>query len=314
MELKQVRYFIGVCEAGSLLKASAHLHIAQPALGQHIADLERQLGAKLFVRTNRGMLLTDAGQRFLEHAKILLADVERAQTAVRELSAIPQGNVSIGLSATVALAATLPLLHACRQRYPGVHLKVVEAYSGFLNEWLRSGRLDVAVLFGDAPEAGISKEALLDEHLALVATPHTDALPAEIPLERLADWPLVLPGREHGLRRIIDAACAAASVSLNVVAEIDSLASVKRAAETGIGYTVLSLASVAEEVRSGHLQAAPLVSPAMSRRVVCATNLTRPSTLAADAVRRLLTETIRDLVRSGAWPARLVSATLPSQV
>lgn len=212
----------------------------------------------------------------------------------------------------MALAATLPLLHACRQRYPEVQLKVVEAYSGFLSEWLRSGRLDMAVLFGDAPEAGISKEALLDEQLALVAMPNADALPAEIELERLAEWPLVLPGREHGLRRIIDAACAAASISLNVVAEIDSLASVKRATETGIGYTVLSLASVAEEVRSERLQAATIASPAMSRRVICATNLTRPTTLAADAVRRLLTDTIRELVVSGAWPARLVAATLPN--
>lgn len=306
MELRQIRYFVGVCEAGSLLKASARLHIAQPALGQQMADLEHHLGAKLFVRTSRGMVMTDAGHQFLEHAKVLLADVERARSAVRELSSTPQGDVVIGLPTTVALAVTVPLLQACRDRFPLVRLKIVEAYSGFLGEWLRSGRLDIAVLFGDSPEVGLAKEALLDEQLALVTAPGGRALPRQVPLKRLVHWPLVLPGREHGLRRIIDEACAAESLTLDVVAEIDSLTSVKRAVECGIGSTVLSMASVSEEVAAGRLQAATIASANTSRRVVCATNMARPSTVAGTAVMRLLTETIRNMVQSGAWPARLL--------
>jgi LysR family nitrogen assimilation transcriptional regulator len=306
MELRQIRYFVGVCEAGSLLKASARLHIAQPALGQQISDLEQQLGARLFTRTNRGMLLTDAGRHFLDHAKVLLADVERARNAVRETSAAPHGEVAIGLPTTVALAVTVPLLEACRTRYPDIRLKVVEAYSGFLGEWLRSGRLDAAVLFGDAPEVGLTKLALLDEQLALITGRQARKLPRRVPLRRLAEEPLILPGKEHGLRRIIDAACESQSLSLNVVAEIDSLTSVKRAVETGIGATVLSLASVSDEVRQGRLQAATITDANMARRVVCATNMARPSTVAGTALTQLLIDAIRDLVRAGVWPARLL--------
>jgi LysR family transcriptional regulator, nitrogen assimilation regulatory protein len=306
MELRQVRYFVGVCEAGSLLKASARLHVAQPALGQQMSDLEHHLGAKLFVRTSRGMVPTDAGRQFLEHAKVLLADVERARSAVRELTSTPQGDVVIGLPTTVALAVTVPLLQACRERYPHIRLKIVEAYSGFLGEWLRSGRLDSAILFGDAPEVGLAKEALLDEQLALVTTPGGRALPKQVPLKRLVHWPLILPGREHGLRRIIDEACAAESLTLDVVAEIDSLTSVKRAVEAGVGSTVLSLASVSEEVRMGRLQAATISSASTSRRVVCATHMARPSTVAGTAATRLLTDAIRGMVQTGTWPARLV--------
>src|SRR3990167_3731824 len=309
MELRQVRYFVGVCEAGSLLKASARLHIAQPALGQQMADLEHVLGAKLFVRTNRGMVLTDAGRQFLEHAKVLLADVERARSAVRELSSTPQGDVAIGLPTRVALAVTVPLLQVCRERYPLIRLKIVEAYSGYLGEWLRSGRLDSAILFGDSPEIGLAKDALLDEQLALVMAPGGRALPKQITLKRLVQFPLVLPGREHGLRRILDDACAAESLNLDVVAEIDSLTSVKKAVETGIGGTVLSLASVSEEVHAGRLQAATIASAKTSRRVVCAINMARPSTAAGTAVTSLLTEAIRDLVQSGAWPAPLLKPT-----
>lgn len=163
-------------------------------------------------------------------------------------------------------------------------------------------------MFGDAPEVGLAKEALLDEQLALVTAPAGRALPRQVPLKRLVHWPLILPGREHGLRRIIDEACAAESLTLDVVAEIDSLTSVKRAVEAGVGSTVLSLASVSEEVRMGRLQAATISSASTSRRVVCATNMTRPSTVAGTAVMRLLTEAIRDLVQSDAWPARLIKA------
>lgn len=306
MELRQIRYFVSVCEAGSLLKASAQLHIAQPALGQHITALEHDLQARLFQRTSRGMLLTDAGQQFLEHARLLLADAERARLAVREHADLPRGEVAIGLPATVALAVTLPLLQACRARHPQIRLRIVEAYSGFLAEWLRLGRLDAAVVFSEQPEAGLVKEALLDEQLALVTPRAARRLPARVPIQRLASVPLILPSREHGLRRIVDQACAAAEVELEVVAEIDSLTAAKAAVEAGIAATVLSIGSVAQAVREGRVDAAPISHPLMSRRVVCAINLTRPSTSASAAVVALLHEVVGEMLRSGAWPGRAV--------
>lgn len=306
MELRQIRYFVGVCDAGSLLKASAQLHIAQPALGQHITALERDLQAQLFLRTNRGMLLTDAGRQFLEHARVLLADVERARLAVHEHVDLPQGDVALGLPATVALAVTLPLLQACRARFPQIRLQLVEAYSGYLSEWLRLGRLDAAVVFGEHGEPGLMKFALLDEQLALVTPRAARRLPAQVPIQRLSKLPLILPRSEHGLRRIIDQACAAESVELEVVAEIDSLTAAKAAVEAGIASTVLSIGAVAEAVREGRLDAATISHPLMSRRVVCAINLTRPMTSASAAVVELLNELVGEMVRSGSWPGQLV--------
>lgn len=307
MELRQIRQFVGVCEAGSLLKASAQLHIAQPALGQHITALEHDLQAQLFQRSSRGMRLTDAGRQFLEHAKVLLADAERARLAVQAHADLPQGEVAIGLPATVALAVTLPLLKACRARFPQIRLQIVEAYSGFLSEWLRLGRLDAAVVFGDHNEAGLLKTALLDEQLALVTPRAARPLPARVGLKRLSRVPLILPSRGHGLRRIIDEACAAESVPLDVVAEIDSLTAAQAAVEAGIAATVLSIGSVAEAVRAGRVDAATISHPLMSRRVVSAIHLTRPGTRASAAVVALLSEVVCGMVRSGAWPGRLVA-------
>ena len=306
MELRQLRYFVGVSEAGSLLKASTRLHVAQPALGQQIAALEQELGARLFDRSSRGVTLTEAGRTFLQHAQVVLADVERARGAVRESAAVPSGEVAIGLPTTVALIATVPILQACRAQLPQVRLKLVEAYSGFVHEWLLSGRLDLALLYGDHPEPAVAKRVLLDDRLAFVSGPGAAAAPRTMKLAALARWPLVLPGREHGLRRIVDEACARAGITLDVVAEIESLPSVKRAVEAGLGHTILPLGGVAEEVAAGRLCAAPIDGPEMPRRVVCATHMARPTTPAAAAVIELATTVIRGLVDSGAWPARWV--------
>ncbi len=286
MELRQLRFFVGVSEAGSLLKASGRLHIAQPALGQQIAALEQEVGARLFERSSRGVTLTEAGKVFLEHARVVLTDAERARQAVRDIAAVPRGEVALGLPTTVALVVTMPILSACRAQLPQVRLKVVEAYSGFLQEWLLAGRLDLALFFGGSPEPGLVKRPLLDERLVFVTG-----------------------ASGQRLRRLIDEACAQLKLTLNVVAEIESLGSVKRAAEAGIGSTILPLASVTEEVASGRLRTAVIDSPHMSRRVICATNVTRPASTASTAVNALVLRVIRDMVSSGAWPAKWVDKT-----
>lgn len=304
MELRHLRYFVTVSEAGSLLRAAERLRVAQPSLGQQISALELELGAKLFERSSRGMSLTAAGKQLLEHARIILGDIERARQAMRDSDAAPHGNVVVGLPTTVALAVTVPLVAACRERFPQVRLKVSEAYSGFLREWLQAGRLDMAILFGEAQEPMLAKRVLLDERLALITAGGGAAAPKRISLASVQRSELILPGREHGLRRIIDDACAVLGLELRVVAEVDSLSSVKKAVESGIAATILPLASVSAEVASGRLRASAITDQTMLRRVVVATNMTRPLTSAATAVIALSTDLIGQMVQSGTWPGR----------
>lgn len=309
MELRQLRYFIGVVEAGSLLQASNRLHVAQPALGQQIAALEHSLGARLFERSSRGMSLTEAGKIFLAHVRVVLADADRAREAVRASDAAPCGSVSLGLPTTVGLVATVPILSACRELYPQIRLRIVEGYSGFLREWLQSGRLDLSLLYGDNVDAALVKRPLLDDRLALISSSAGKALPRKLSMQDLTRWPLVLPGPDHGLRRIIDDACGASGIALNVVAEIESLSSVKRAVEAGLGSTILPRGSVAEEIADGRLRASDIDSPSMIRRVVCATSVTRPGTRAGTAVMNLVSDVMHRMVDDGSWPARWIGST-----
>lgn len=306
MELRQLRYLIGVCEAGGVLAASKTLHVAQPALSQSISSLESELGVQLFVRTNRGMTLTDAGRTMLEHARVVLADIERARSAVQHSALDIQGEMAIGLPTTVALVATLPILRATRAQYPKLKLKIIESHSGFLSEWLRAGRLDLSVLFVSGNESAFECRLLLEERLALVTTPGEAPSTKEVSLRSLAARPLVLPAREHGLRRIIDRVCTEHSVELEVIAEIDSLPNIKKAVLEGMASTILSPGAVAGEVQAGHLAVTTIARPHISRQVACATSMTRPVTPATAAMISLVTEQMRGLVEGGLWPATWV--------
>src|SRR2546430_15043185 len=103
MELRQLRYFLGVCEAGSFLKASVRLHVAQPALGHQMSTLEEELGVRLLLRSNKGVTPTSAGKTFLEHAKLGPADVERSSLALREAGSVTSGSGAIGMAHTLSV-------------------------------------------------------------------------------------------------------------------------------------------------------------------------------------------------------------------
>lgn len=309
MELRQLRYLIGVCEAGGVLAASKTLHVAQPALSQSIASLEDELGVQLFVRTNRGMTLTDSGRTLLEHARVVLADVERARSAVQHSAHDIQGEVVIGLPTTVALVATLPILRATREQFPKVKLKIIESHSGFLSEWLRAGRLDLSVLFISGNEPTFEYRPLLEERLALVTRPEERPATKEVALRSLAAFPLLLPARAHGLSRIIDQVCAEHGVSLDVVAEVDSLPNIKKAVQEGMAHTILSPGAVADEVKAGHLAVTTITRPHIARQVACATSMTRPVTPATAAMISLVTAQMQGLVSAGLWPAVWIGAS-----
>lgn len=306
MELRQLRYLIGVCEAGGVLAASRKLHIAQPALSHHIAALEAELGVQLFVRSNRGMTLTPPGKALVEHARVVMADIERAKNAVWDASAQVRGDVALGLPTTVALVATLPIFQATRERYPDVRLKIVESHSGFLTEWLHAGRLDLSVLFMSRPDPGIAHKPLLEESLVWVTAASQARSAREVTLKKLVGYPLVLPAKEHGLRRIVDDACAQAGVVLDVIGEIDSLPNIKKVVQAGMAGTILSPGAVAEEVRAGTLAITTIGKPHIVRTIASAVSVTRPPTPAAAAVATLITERMRHLVQEKLWPAQWV--------
>ncbi len=145
MKLNQLRDIVAVAERGSLRAAARHLDLAQPALTRSVRDLERELGAPLFERRARGMVLTPMGAAFVRRANAVLSEVRRAREEVEQLHGGTRGEVVAGLS-MVALTALLPkALSLFRARYPNVQLHLIEGWYTTLENALRDGSMDFYV-------------------------------------------------------------------------------------------------------------------------------------------------------------------------
>ncbi len=222
MDLRQLGFFVRIVESGSFSRAAKSLNVAQPSLSQRIKDLERELGVDLLHRSPTGVKPTDVGTIVADRARSILKQVDHLKTEVRGQAATPTGNVTVGLPTTMALHLTVPLVQQVREKLPGINLHVTEGMSGHIQEWVLSGRIDVAILYSADPVPGLELELLLTEDLYLIAArrKHQNS-PASLTLADVADFPLVLPGRDHGLRRNIERAALDAKVTLNVPVEVE---------------------------------------------------------------------------------------------
>ncbi|WP_419897572.1 LysR substrate-binding domain-containing protein [Roseomonas sp. USHLN139] len=307
MDLRQLRYFLGIAETGSISAASQRLRVAQPALSQQLARLEAELGAPLMLRSSRGVTLTAAGEALKTHAERLLREAERAREAVRaEIAGPIRGRVAIGLPTTVAMLLTLPLLRALRAEHPALALHLAESQSGHLQEWLRQGRIDLAILFDqEGAPPGLGLRPLVEEELYLAGTGGEGA---EITLAEALRLPVLLPGREHGFRRLLEAHAARAGGAWQVVAEVDALPHLKAGVAAGLAHTVLPWAALGAEIAAGTLRARRIVAPVLRRTAVLACAGERPASRGQQAAEACLLALVRRLVDEGAWRGRLLLA------
>jgi LysR family transcriptional regulator, nitrogen assimilation regulatory protein len=313
MELRQLKYFVNVSELGSFTRAAAFLSVAQSALSRQIHNLEEELDTRLLYRTGRGVAVTESGKQLLDHAKTILDQVDRLVDDVARDQEQPSGAVTLGIPPTITMVLVTPLIRNLRTNHPGITLQVVEGFSGFVNEWLANGKLDIAVLYNAPRTRHLQTEKLLTEALYLVGPGGTGSLGQSIPFSEVAKLPLILPSRPHGLRLLIDNYAAQQSKTLIIDCELDSLTAIKELVEEGAGWTILSYASVHREVKSGRLTAQRVVKPKISRDLVLATSTQRPMSRAVNILITQINEEVDQLIESGRWQgARRQARKIPS--
>jgi LysR family nitrogen assimilation transcriptional regulator len=308
MELRQLRYFVGIAELGSFTKASVVLDIAQPALSRQIRELEAELGVPLLVRNGRGALLTDAGVKFLGRAKMILDDAERALQEARSLKGRPMGLVSIGMPPAIGSILSVETVMRVRSLYPEIQLQLTEGYSGHIQEWLLSGRLDLGVLYAPHRGSDASFDRVANEQLYLLGSPQMvrqhlgDAITLD--LEATLDLPLILPTRPHAIRRLLDEAAAKKHKEYYCPIEVNAFLAVRDLVLKGQGFTVLPVSTMLSELEARRLQAVRIVNPELMQAVALMTSSHHPPSFATTTVARVIQDLARDLVESGAWPER----------
>lgn len=307
MDLRQLRYFSAIVAHGSITRAAAALGVAQPALSTHLRNMEARLGRPLLIRGRAGVTPTEAGALLAARAERVLQDMARLEEDLRDLDRDPAGAVHVGLPGTVAEIVALPLIQAVAARYPRVRLTIAEAMSGFIGAWLAEGRVDIGVQYGPSVDDGILGEKLLEEELAVIwpgaGRGAEVAPPGVVELDALQDAPMVLPSGAHGLRALLEAACAPLGFAPRAVVEIDSYANIKRLVAAGHGASVLPLHAVRAELAAGALRASRVAPPGLRREAWLAwpAPALRPPSRAQEAVRDTLREVILSLAETGAW-------------
>ncbi|THF62800.1 LysR family transcriptional regulator [Pseudothauera nasutitermitis] len=205
MELRHLRYFVAVAETLSFTRAAERLHIAQPPLSMQIRDLEEELGARLFERGRRKVALTEAGARFLEHARAILARAAHAADEARRAAAGELGELRIGITSSLPYTEMLPdLLASFRRRYPQVRLQLRELFTTAQFQALAAGELDIGLVrveAGAAPSGIELREIGRDPLNLVVPATHRLARRAAVGFAELTEEEFVTfpPGTGTGL-------------------------------------------------------------------------------------------------------------------
>jgi LysR family transcriptional regulator, nitrogen assimilation regulatory protein len=297
MDLRQLRYFVGIVQAGSLSRAADRLHVAQSAISHHLASLEAELGRELVTRP-RGILLTQAGTILCRHAEAILRHVESAKQDAKRALDVPSGRVSIGFPVALAAVLGYQLFMRLRTTSPHILPHIIDGKSSLLREQLVNGRLDMAVLFADRSERGLAVEPVLLEELFYV-TADPDTSPVRI--SDIARRPLLLPGPWSSNRQIVQEAFEQRGLTVAPIGELEALSAFRRAVASGVGNAILPWSALYEDDRKITLNYRPIIDAKLVRPVALCFSEVAQRSPAVDLVAKTLKSLVRELVESGSW-------------
>src|SRR5688500_4845431 len=255
MEIRQLRAFVAIAESGTFTAGALRVHVTQAAISMQIRQLETELGAKVFVRAPRHVILTEAGEQLLHRARQILREHDAAVEEIAELAGAERGRLRIGSASAMVLTDQLPrILREIRKQHPGAEISVVSGTSEALVEHIVAGELDIAFVSLPVDVRGIQTERLREDELVAIASPrHKLAKQKTISAYTLAGEKLILGERGGNTRRLIDKFFMQAGVTLKVAMELSRQAAIRRMVEEDMGVGIVPLMSVKDEVEKGKL-------------------------------------------------------------
>jgi LysR family transcriptional regulator, nitrogen assimilation regulatory protein len=301
MNLRQLNYFIAIGEVESVTKASLSLRISQPALTRHLKHLEMRVGARLTQRNGRGIILTDVGRQFLGRIKPLIAELQLAETELRNEARPEPLQLSMGLPSSLGSLADrfIERVHA---QWPASHLQVVDGWSRFVVDWILSGQLDFGIVYDYSCDSPVLELVPLvrEQHFLVGPAGDQHAGKGEISLAEVARLPLILPSRANGLRLAADKHFEAIGCSIKPVVELDSIPTIKKLIERGSGYSILSQSEIVFN-KTSTLKAARIVDPPFVRTLSLAWRRDSPKRNVLVAISKIIGSEVQSIVTEGLW-------------
>jgi len=255
VEIRQLRAFVAIAESGTFTAGALRVHVTQAAISMQIRQLETEIGAKVFVRAPRHVILTEAGEQLLRRARHILREHDAALDEIAELAGAERGRLRIGSASAMVLTEQLPaILKELRKQHPAADIAVTSGTSEVLVDQILAGEVDVAFVSLPVDVRGIKTERLSQDQLVAIASPrHKLSKQKTISAYTLAGERLILGERGGNTRRLIDQFFAQAGVTLRVAMELSRQQAIKRMVEEDMGVGIVPLQSVKEEVEKGKL-------------------------------------------------------------
>jgi DNA-binding transcriptional LysR family regulator len=253
VELRQLRYFMAITEAGSFSRAAERLHVSQPPLSTQIKSLEEEVGTRLLARTNRGVSLTTSGQVFYEEIRAVLARLESARGKALQADRGDVGMLSIGFVSIADYSILPPALKSFRAQFPLVEVQLHELTTDAQIRELRAARLDFGIGLAPVEEPDLEFKRVLREELVLAAPiAHAAARGDEVDLRTLSKASFIVPPRDiaPGLYDLTISRCRTAGFAPRIVQNARQMQTVIGLVSCGMGLALVP-ASVRNLKRTG---------------------------------------------------------------
>ena len=314
MDLRQLRYFVGIADCGSMMRAAERLHVAQPALSVHMKNMEVELGCRLMQRTNRGVELTEEGQILYGKAKAALQAHQDIVSCFRDRRTRPCGTVSIGMPPTISPAFSGDLYRKVRDCLPEVNLYITDASTSMLLEWLTEGRIDLAIMFCLPENDDIDLVPLAIQEFCFVSRADSGEEAEAISFEEVLSRRLVVPCTSTTWRKVLDGIAEKRGLQIRGSVESESVSVVKSIILSGEASGILPRSCVSSEIMKGTMHARRIVDPEIRGLLSICSLRESPLNPAMRAVRDLVGDMFEEfgcdsyLMESVASMARAVPA------
>lgn len=266
LDLKQIRCFVAAYEEGSFSKAALREHCTQPGLSVYIQRLEHMLAHRLFDRKARGVTPTIAGRHFYACCADVLKTVSVAKQRMLDMAGNVATNINVGVSPTLFKGVLPWMLPEYLRTHPYVDVRLAEAYSGTLTDWVVSGEVQVAIVTKPPVHLGLETTHFFRDRLVLVTRASGKSQKGRKPRRRssteLQKLKLVLPSPRHSLRQVIEAsAVRLGTAESGRIVEIDGMLGTLELVRNSDWATVVASIAVRDEVKQGRLIAEPIYEP-----------------------------------------------------
>lgn len=265
MELKQLQYFMAICEELHFTKAAEKMGVSAPNVSQQIRRLEEELGVLLFDRMGKTIVLTEAGAILREHGAAMFGHLQQASDAIADLKKMQGGSLSIGVLPGDADLMFNALLLDFHQTYPAISLSLLETMK--VTEQVLDRSIDIGVTIGPVSDERLTSIPLFHEEFAL-AVSRDDPLAAEslIPLNKLRSLKMVMFPPEHQCRKLIDRFCMDNGFALQPHMVTTTLSSLLQMVQSGVGACVLPRLLL-DNLNGQDIKVIPLRNPTPSQDI-----------------------------------------------